>query len=69
MLDEHLANGLDVRTGTEAVGVDLDARTVTVADLERGSEEPIGFDQLLLATGSVPIRPDIPGKRRWPCRV
>lgn len=69
MLDEHRANGLDVRTGTEAVGVDLDARTVTVADLERGSEEPIGFDQLLLATGSVPIRPDIPGKRRWPCRV
>ncbi len=59
--DEHRANGLDVRTRTEAVGVDLDARTVTLADLEHGGEEALGFDQLLVATGSVPNRPDIPG--------
>jgi NADPH-dependent 2,4-dienoyl-CoA reductase/sulfur reductase-like enzyme len=59
--DQHRANGVDVRTRTEAVAVDLDARSLTVADIERGVEEVLGFDQLLLATGSVPNRPDIPG--------
>jgi NADPH-dependent 2,4-dienoyl-CoA reductase/sulfur reductase-like enzyme len=59
--DEHRADGIDVRTRTEAVGIDLDTGTVTVADLDGGGEERLGFDQLLLATGSVPNRPDLPG--------
>lgn len=48
--------GIDLRLGTEAVGIDLDGRRVELAGGER-----IGFDQLVLGTGATPVRPDIPG--------
>jgi NADPH-dependent 2,4-dienoyl-CoA reductase/sulfur reductase-like enzyme len=53
---EHRANGLDVRTGSEVVAVDLAARRLTCAD---GSTEP--FDQVLFATGARATPPPIPG--------
>ncbi|GGI07836.1 FAD-dependent oxidoreductase [Egicoccus halophilus] len=52
---------IDVRTRTEAVGVDTAARTVRVRDLDRGREYDESYDQLLLATGAAPRRPDLPG--------
>ncbi|HEY2429033.1 MAG TPA: FAD-dependent oxidoreductase, partial [Acidimicrobiales bacterium] len=59
--EQHRANGLDVRTGCEVVRVDPDRRTVAVVEAETGRRYEEPFDQLLLATGSTPVRPPIPG--------
>jgi NADPH-dependent 2,4-dienoyl-CoA reductase/sulfur reductase-like enzyme len=58
--DEHRASGIDVRTRHEVVAVDASARTVTARDLDSGREYEESFDQLVFATGSTPVRPDIP---------
>ncbi|CAN5346445.1 FAD-dependent oxidoreductase [soil metagenome] len=52
---------IDVRMRTEAVGIDLDRGQVRVHRLETGREEDLDFDQLMVATGAVPLRPDVPG--------
>jgi NADPH-dependent 2,4-dienoyl-CoA reductase/sulfur reductase-like enzyme len=52
---------IDVRMRQEAVGVDLDARTIEVRDLDRHRTYRLGFDQLVFGTGAHPIRPDLPG--------
>ena len=60
--EEHRRNGIDVRTEHEVVGIDVDRRRVRVRDLSDGgaeSDEP--FDQLVVATGAIPYRPDVPG--------
>jgi NADPH-dependent 2,4-dienoyl-CoA reductase/sulfur reductase-like enzyme len=63
--EEHRRRGIDVRTGHEVVAIDVNRRRVRVRELDgqRGSgaerEEP--FDQLVVATGAVPHRPELPG--------
>ena len=52
---------IDVRLRTEAVGIDLDRRTVHVRGLETGDERDEPFDQLLVATGARPKRPPLDG--------
>ncbi len=60
--DEHRKNGIDVRTGHEVVAIDVNKRRVRVRDLAGdGSERDEPFDQLVVATGAVPSRPDVPG--------
>ncbi|MDQ4008207.1 MAG: FAD-dependent oxidoreductase [Actinomycetota bacterium] len=54
--ERHRSNGIDVRLHTRATALDLDRRQVSV---EGG--EPVAYDQLLVATGAVPLRPDLPG--------
>ncbi|HEY8584659.1 MAG TPA: FAD-dependent oxidoreductase, partial [Capillimicrobium sp.] len=58
---QHRANGIDVRTRTEVVGVDLGRRELTVLDhsAQRESVEP--FDRLVIATGADATPPPIPG--------
>jgi NADPH-dependent 2,4-dienoyl-CoA reductase/sulfur reductase-like enzyme len=58
---EFRRQDIDVRLRQEAVGVDLDAGEVTVRDLDGGGDYRLGFDQLVLGTGAVPVHPDIPG--------
>ncbi len=55
----HRAMGIDVRTGSQVVALDLDARTVTVRGADAEVVEP--FDGLVIATGAVPARPPLPG--------
>jgi NADPH-dependent 2,4-dienoyl-CoA reductase/sulfur reductase-like enzyme len=52
---------IDVRTRHEVVGIDADARTVTVRDLDADEEQVHAYDQLLVATGATPVRPPVPG--------
>lgn len=54
---------LDVRTEHEAVGLDRAAKTVRIRDraADRVYEET--YDRLILATGSRPLLPEIPGLR------
>ena len=50
---------IEVRIKHEVVGIDLDARRVTVRDLGAGREFEEPYDQLMIATGAVPVRPDL----------
>jgi NADPH-dependent 2,4-dienoyl-CoA reductase/sulfur reductase-like enzyme/peroxiredoxin family protein/TusA-related sulfurtransferase/rhodanese-related sulfurtransferase len=52
---------VDVRVRSEAVLIDRAARTVAVRNLETGEEYSLPYDTLVLATGSSPVRPPIPG--------
>ena len=59
--EEFEAQGIQVRMHTEAVGLDLDARTVQARDLDSGAVDTIGFDRLMLGTGARPTVPPWPG--------
>lgn len=59
--DEHRALGIDVRTGHEVIAIDTERRLVRVRDVDTGQESEEQFDQLVLATGAAPKRPDLPG--------
>ncbi|GAA3730963.1 FAD-dependent oxidoreductase [Salinactinospora qingdaonensis] len=51
---------IEVRTRCEVTKIDLDRRVVRTAHADGSAgEEP--FDQLMLATGALPRRPDLPG--------
>jgi NADPH-dependent 2,4-dienoyl-CoA reductase/sulfur reductase-like enzyme len=58
---QHAENGIDLRLGHEVTAIDLAGGEVEVADGGSGSAYRIGFDRLMIATGAVPIRPDLPG--------
>ncbi|MGH2695178.1 MAG: FAD-dependent oxidoreductase, partial [Actinomycetota bacterium] len=51
---------IDARLRTEVTEIDLDRRAVR-ARAENGSESYEGFDQLVIATGGIPIRPPLEG--------
>ena len=59
--EEHRANGIDLRMRHEAIGLDLDRRELEVRDHGTSTTYRIGFDQVVIATGARPRRPDIPG--------
>ena len=52
---------VDVRTRHEAVAIDRENKLVSVKDLETGEITQESYDELVLATGSSPVRPPIPG--------
>jgi nitrite reductase (NADH) large subunit len=52
----HAENGIELRTGEQAVELDLGTRTVHTSN-----GGTIGYDRLVLATGSAPFVPPVPG--------
>ncbi|MFL6128675.1 MAG: FAD-dependent oxidoreductase [Mycobacteriales bacterium] len=60
-VEEFRKQDIEVRLRHEAVELDLAAGEVLVRDLDSGRESRLGFDQLVIGTGAVPVRPDIPG--------
>ncbi len=53
--------GVDVLLNTEAVSIDRKKKEVLVRNVKDGSEQTLFYDKLVLATGSSPVRPPIPG--------
>ncbi|MEO3936865.1 FAD-dependent oxidoreductase [Dermatophilaceae bacterium Soc4.6] len=54
-------HAIDARVRHEVMAIDLDRRAVLARDLTTGGETWEAFDQLMIATGAVPIRPPLPG--------
>jgi NADPH-dependent 2,4-dienoyl-CoA reductase/sulfur reductase-like enzyme len=52
---------IDVRIEHEVTGIDLAARQVEVRDHIHDRTFSLGFDQLMIATGGRPVRPQLPG--------
>ena len=60
-VEQFRKQDIEVRLRTEAVELDLAAGEVLVRDVDGGGQSRLGFDQLVIGTGAVPVRPDIPG--------
>ena len=58
---EHRRRGIDVRIDHEATAVDTAAGHVEYLDRHAGEVRRLGYDELLIATGGAPIRPQLPG--------
>ena len=52
---------VDVRTHNEVTSIDRAAKTVTVHDSDKNEDYTESYDKLVIATGSSPLRPPIPG--------
>ena len=52
---------VDVRTRHEAVAIDRQKKCVMVKDLESGEFKEESYDELVIATGSSPVWPPVPG--------
>jgi NADPH-dependent 2,4-dienoyl-CoA reductase/sulfur reductase-like enzyme len=59
--DDFRAQRIDMRTGHEVLGIDLDDRSLQVRHEARDRTYRLGFDLLHVATGAKPVRPPIPG--------
>lgn len=58
--EEHRGSGIDLRMRHEVVGIDPQARSVSVRSLADGRTYQENYDELLIATGASPIVPDLP---------
>ena len=52
---------IDARVNNEAISIDRNKKLVAVRDLVSGREYLESYDDLVIATGSSPLRPKIPG--------
>lgn len=56
----HRRFNIDVRTGSEVIGIDPSRKTVRVRSKDRGEYEE-SYDAMILSPGAKPIRPYLPG--------
>ena len=63
LFPEEMANkrGIPTYTHHEVTAIDRAAKTVSVTDLDTGRQFTRPYDKLVIATGAVPIRPELPG--------
>ena len=59
--EQHRANGIDMRIRIEVESIDLDTQTIKTRNVETGTTGEEAFDDLVIATGAEPVRPDLPG--------
>lgn len=59
--EEHRRRGIDMRTNHDAKAIDTGKGEVEVLDEHNGEMIRLGYDELMIATGGAPIRPDLPG--------
>jgi NADPH-dependent 2,4-dienoyl-CoA reductase/sulfur reductase-like enzyme len=59
--DEHRRRGIDLRLHHEVTAIDTAAGKVEVLARHTGEFAWLGYDELLIATGGEPVRPDLPG--------
>ncbi|MFF7971039.1 FAD-dependent oxidoreductase [Streptomyces sp. NPDC007905] len=59
--EEHRARDIDLRMRTEVTEIDLAGGRVRARDVDSGEESWTSYDKLVIATGSRPVRPDMPG--------
>ncbi len=52
---------IDVRTASEVVAIDPQAKTVTVRQVDTGHTYTEAYDNLALCMGAEPVRPNLPG--------
>ncbi|MFH1059791.1 MAG: FAD-dependent oxidoreductase [Pseudomonadota bacterium] len=55
------AKGIEALPATEALAIDRAAKTVRIRDLASGAERDLAYDKLVIATGSRPFVPPVPG--------
>ena len=55
------AKGLEMKTGTRALSIDIKEKTVLVENIDSKKQETVPYDKLVLATGSKPNILAIPG--------
>ena len=53
--------GIEVMTRTEAIAIDRQNKKLKVRNLVDNREEQIDYDKLVLATGTTPVKPPLPG--------
>jgi NADPH-dependent 2,4-dienoyl-CoA reductase/sulfur reductase-like enzyme/rhodanese-related sulfurtransferase len=51
-----------VHSRTLATAIDREAREVQIQDLQTGEESALPYDRVILATGSKPVEPPLPGR-------
>ncbi|MFI9767955.1 FAD-dependent oxidoreductase [Streptomyces sp. NPDC052415] len=59
--EEHRARDIDLRMRTEVVEIDPAGQRVRARDVDSGDESWTPYDDLVIATGARPVRPDLPG--------
>ncbi len=59
--EQFAKQGIDARIHHEVVDIDVNAHRVTVKNLETGETFQDDWDELLITTGAVAVRPPIPG--------
>ena len=52
---------IHVRTLTEAVAINREAKSLTIKDLKTGESSDLSYDKLILSPGASPLRPPLPG--------
>jgi len=55
------AKGIEARTNTEVTAIDRKNKVVACTNLQTGERKTLEYDKLIIATGSVPKMPPVPG--------